>query len=255
MRCELPLVSLSIWTGNADLPKLTDWPEPGTGPSSEASMARSIARRASTPRPGRNRALGVHGLRERSSTPLSCQAERHLPDRLCAARLETGCKLWRLQETGSIARRSFCRAAPSRNCACAFFRRSQPRCSCTNRRPGLCLLGVIFPSGHDATPSSSRTPAIYDTSNRVYAGPFGRSAPIGHVETDRSTARWRRPTYQGPEGFRGRSAESTAQRTSTHPVRSSPDRKVVPYLRQEVSRCHSSLVFLRLDPTHWPNIG
>jgi hypothetical protein len=136
-----------------------------------------------------------------------------------------------------------------------FFPRSRPRCNCTTRRPGLCLLGVIFPSGHDATPSSSRTPAIYDTSNRVCAGPFGRSAPIGHVETDRSTARWRRPTYQGPEGFRGRSAESTAQRTSTHPVRSSPDRKVVPYLRQDVSRCHSSLLSLRVDPTHWPNIG
>jgi hypothetical protein len=187
------------------------------------------------------------------STPLSSHAKRQTGFCAGPARDRVQATETSGTGTGSISPGSFCRAAPSRNCACAFFRRSQPRCNCANRRPGLCLLGVIFPSSHDATPSSSRIPAICDTSNRVCAGPFGRSAPIGHVETDRSTARWRRPTYQGPEGFRGRSAESTAQRT--HPVRPSPDRKVVPCLRQDVSRCHSSLLSLRVGPTHWPNIG
>src|SRR6266849_4005559 len=83
----------------------------------------------------------------------------------------------------------------------------------------------------------SCAPAIYDTSNHVCARPFGRTAPIGHVETDRSTGRSHRPTCQGPEGSRERFAEPTARRTSTRPFRSSPDRKIFRYSSQDRSGC------------------
>jgi hypothetical protein len=36
-------------------------------------------------------------------------------------------------------------------------------------------------------PRYSCAPARYDTSNHVCAGPFGRTAPIGYVETDRDS--------------------------------------------------------------------
>jgi hypothetical protein len=40
-----------------------------------------------------------------------------------------------------------------------FSEGNKPRRDYTKRRPGLGLLGVIFPFGHDATPSLSRTRA------------------------------------------------------------------------------------------------
>src|SRR5260370_38464025 len=76
-------------------------------------------------------------------------------------------------------------------------------------------------------PRYSCAPASHDTSNHVCARPFGRTAPIGHAETDRSTRRWHRLTCRGPEGSRGRFAEPTARRPSTHPLRSTRDRKFV----------------------------
>src|SRR5260370_13838321 len=61
-----------------------------------------------------------------------------------------------------------------------------------------------------------RAPASYDTPNHVCARPFGRTAPIGNAETDRSTRRLHRLTCQGPEGSRERFAEPTARKSSTH---------------------------------------
>src|SRR5260370_19568663 len=105
--------------------------------------------------------------------------------------------------------------------------------------------GVVLYSffGMLQLPRYSCAPASYDTSNHVCAGPFGRTAPIGHGETDRSTGRWHRPTCQGPEGSRERFAEPTARRSSTHPLRSSRDRKIVRYSPQSRSGClYSSLL-------------
>src|SRR6266699_25285 len=101
----------------------------------------------------------------------------------------------------------------------------------------------------------SYSPAIYDTSSHAYAGPFGRTAPIGHVETDRSTGRLHRLTCQGREGFHERFAEPTARRSSTHPFRSSLDGKIVRYSPHNHSGCpYSSLPSFRNGQTHWPNI-
>src|SRR5215468_1769070 len=69
----------------------------------------------------------------------------------------------------------------------------------------------------------SCAPASRDASNCVCAGPFERTAPIGHVETDRSIGRSHRPTCPDLEGSRERFAEPTARRSATHPFRSSPD--------------------------------
>lgn len=92
-------------------------------------------------------------------------------------------------------------------------------------------------------PRYSCAPASYDTSNHVCAGPFGRTAPIGHAETDRSTGRWHRLTCQGPEGSRGRFAEPAAQRSLMHPLRSSRDRKIVRHSPESRSGCfYSSLL-------------
>src|SRR6266853_44001 len=103
-------------------------------------------------------------------------------------------------------------------------------------------------------PRYSFAPASHDTSNHVCAGPFGRTAPIGHVETDRSTGRSLRPTCQGPEGSRERFAETTAPRSPTHPLRSSLDRKTFRYSPQDRSGCLcSSLLSFRDGQTHWPN--
>jgi hypothetical protein len=71
------------------------------------------------------------------------------------------------------------------------------------------LTPVLFAKPFDKTPSEDlglRHPA----SSTSGAGPFGRAAPIGHVETDRSTGRWHRLTCQGPEGSRERVAEPAA---------------------------------------------
>ena len=114
----------------------------------------------------------------------------------------------------------------------------------------------------------SCAPAIYDTSNHVCAGPFGRTAPIRHVETHRSTGRSHRPTCQGPEGSHERFAEPTARRTSTHPFRSSLDRKIFRYspsrplglplliaalpseMAQRTGRTLARLLGLRFRPDH-----
>src|SRR5215831_3975087 len=103
----------------------------------------------------------------------------------------------------------------------------------------------------------SCAPAIYDNSNHVCAGPFGRTAPIGHVETDRSIGRSHRPTCQGLEGPRKRFAEPTAWNSSMHPFWCSPDRKVVRCLPQDRSGClYSSLLSFRDGQAHHrPNIG
>src|SRR5258707_15597737 len=92
-------------------------------------------------------------------------------------------------------------------------------------------------------PRYSCAPARYDTSNHVCAGPFGRTAPIGYVETDRSTGRWHRLTCQGPEGSRERFAKPTVRRSSAHRLRSSRDRKMVRHSPQSRSGClYSSLL-------------
>src|SRR6266436_8852156 len=89
----------------------------------------------------------------------------------------------------------------------------------------------------------SCAPAIYDTSNHVCAGPFGRTAPIGQVETDKSIGRSHRPTSQGPEGSRERFAGPTAWRSLMHPFRSSLDREIVRHSPQDRSGClYSSLL-------------
>ena len=86
-------------------------------------------------------------------------------------------------------------------------------------------------------PRYSCVPASYDTSKHVCAGPIGRTAPIGHAETDRSTGRSHRLTCQGPEGSRERFVEPTARTSSTHPLRSSRERKIVRYSPQSRSGC------------------
>src|SRR6266481_2608600 len=105
-------------------------------------------------------------------------------------------------------------------------------------------------------PRYSCARASYDTPNHVCARPFGRTAPIGNAETDRSTGRLHRLTCQGPEGSRERYAEPTARTSSTHPFRSSLDRKIVRYSPQSRSGyLYSSLVSFRNGQTHRPNIG
>src|SRR5882672_8680104 len=105
-------------------------------------------------------------------------------------------------------------------------------------------------------PRYSCAPASYDTSNHVCAGPIGRTAPIGHAETDRSTGRSHRLTCQGPEGSRERFAEPTARTSSTHPLRSSRERKIVRYSPQSRSGClYSFAAFLQKWPNARPNIG
>src|SRR6267143_207524 len=105
-------------------------------------------------------------------------------------------------------------------------------------------------------PRYSCAPASYDTSNHVCAGPIGRTALIGDAETDRSTGRSHRLTCQGPEGSRERFAEPTARTSSTHPLRSSRERKIVRYSPQSRSGClYSFAAFLQTWPTPRPNIG
>jgi hypothetical protein len=83
----------------------------------------------------------------------------------------------------------------------------------------------------------------HPASSTSWAGPFGRAAPIGHAEIDRSTGRWHRLTCQGPEGSRERFAEPTA-RTSSR-IRSSRDRTIVRHSPPSRSGClSSSLAFL-----------
>src|SRR5215831_7785902 len=69
----------------------------------------------------------------------------------------------------------------------------------------------------------SCVPANHDTFNDACAGPFERTAPIGHVEIDRSIGRSHRPTCQGREGSRERFAGR--RRSSTHPLRSPAERE------------------------------
>src|SRR5262252_3946250 len=57
----------------------------------------------------------------------------------------------------------------------------------------------------------SCTPASRDASNRVCAGPFGRTLPIGRVDTDKGTLQSHRPTCQGLEGSREKFAQSAAR--------------------------------------------
>jgi hypothetical protein len=88
------------------------------------------------------------------------------------------------------------------------------------------------------------------------ARPFGRAAPIGHAETDRSTGRWHRLTCQGPEGSRERFAEPTARRSWTHRIRSSRYRKIVRHSPQSRSGClQSSLAFLQILPNAFAGHG
>src|SRR6266436_9666013 len=98
----------------------------------------------------------------------------------------------------------------------------------------------------------SCTPASYETSNHVCAGPIGRTALISDAETDRSTGRSHRLTCQGPEGSRERFGESTARTSSTHPLRSSRDRNSP----QSRSGCLcSSLLSFRNGQMDRPNIS
>src|SRR5215470_3383073 len=102
----------------------------------------------------------------------------------------------------------------------------------------------------------SCAPASRDASNCVCAEPFERTAPIGHVETDRSIGRSHRPTCQGPEESRERFAEPTARRSSTHPFRSSPECETFRYSLQDRSGClYSSLLSFRGGQTRRPNFG
>src|SRR5258708_3034192 len=130
-----------------------------------------------------------------------------------------------------------------------------------NKRSPISMISCVSASPSFTSPPPISTPryscgtAIYDTSNHVCARPFGRTAPIGHAETDRSTGRWHRLTCRGPEGSRGRFAEPTARRSSTHPLRSSRDRKIVRHSPQRRSGClYSSLLSFGNGQTQRPNI-
>src|SRR5215510_4692318 len=93
-------------------------------------------------------------------------------------------------------------------------------------------------------------------SHHVCAGPFGRTAPIGHVETDKNTRQSHRPTCQGPEESHERVAKSTPRRTWTHPFRSSLNRKIFRYSPQDRLGCLDSSPFpSEIALVHLPNVG
>jgi hypothetical protein len=72
------------------------------------------------------------------------------------------------------------------------------------------LTPVLFVKPYRTTPRRRIGGLRHPASSTSCARPFGRAAPIGHVETDRSTGRWHRLTCQGPEGSRERFAEPAA---------------------------------------------
>src|SRR5258706_15848144 len=84
------------------------------------------------------------------------------------------------------------------------------------RRRAFCLVGMVFLSSHDTTPSLLMCPRQLRHTQPRLCTTFGRTAPIGNAETDRSTGRSHRLTCQGPAGSRERFAEPTARKWSTH---------------------------------------